>query len=128
TNAKPRAPRIMALVPFIQDDARRALLPAFVISPPLTDETPPDLLAYAASIDGPFRHAADVEVLATAVADGKTEALLAASAGTDVADRLRKAGVKARGLTPVGGFARGIAVKGASTLLYRAVERAGERV
>src|SRR5438552_582285 len=124
--ARPRAPRIMALVPFIQGDARRSDLPAFVISPLLTDETAPDLVAYAATIEGPFRHAADVEVLATAVADGRTEALLAAAAGTGVQDRLQRAGVKVRSLTSVGGFARGITVKGASTLLYFAIERAGE--
>ena len=124
--ARPRAPRIMALVPFIQGDLRRTDLPAFVISPPLADETPPDLVALAATLDGPFRHAADVEVLATAVVEGKTEALLAANAGAAVADRLQQAGIKVRSLTPVGGFARGIAVKGASTLLYRAIERAGE--
>ena len=37
------APRIMALLPFIGAEGRPADLPAFVISPPLADPTPPDI-------------------------------------------------------------------------------------
>ncbi len=48
------APRIMALLPFIDMPDRPADLPAFVISPPLADPTPPDVAIFAARMeDGP---------------------------------------------------------------------------
>ena len=46
----PSAPRIMALLPFIRASERPADLPAFVISPPLTDPTPPDVAAFAVTV------------------------------------------------------------------------------
>jgi chorismate mutase/prephenate dehydratase len=125
--AKPKAPRIMALVPFIVVKGGPAGLPAFVIAPPLTDETAPDLVTFAVTADGPLHAAAEVEVLAVAVGpDGATEALLAAPSGVPVGDRLRHAAVKVQSVVLVGGFARGVAVGGSSTALYRAIETAGE--
>ena len=54
--------RIIALVPFIESPERPATLPAFVVSPPLTDETAADVAAYAVTVKAPFRHAGDVEI------------------------------------------------------------------
>ena len=129
---KPQAPRIMALVPFIAPADGPLNLPAFIISPPLTDETPSDLVTFAATIEGPLHSVPEVAVLATAVVEGATEALSAAPAGVAVSEGLRKAGTAVRSLVPVGGFARGIALGGTSTLLYRAAAgvgaEAGERV
>ena len=66
----------MAITPFIEAPGGPAQLPAFIFSPPLTDETPPDLMAFAASAWGEVRPLADVEVLAVANVDGMTEALI----------------------------------------------------
>jgi chorismate mutase/prephenate dehydratase len=123
---RPKAPRIMGILPFIEGTESPVRLPAFVISPPLTDQTPPDLLALAATFSGPVRHVADVEVLASGTAEGMSEALLAAPFAAPVAERLKAAGVQVKGLVPVGGFARGIVVGGRSTLLYAAVGQAAE--
>jgi chorismate mutase/prephenate dehydratase len=124
---KPGAPRIMALVPFIATPDGPLDLPAFVISPPLTDETQPDLVALAATVEGALHGAPEVEVLSTASLAGATEVLLAAPAGVPVAERLRQAGTTVRSLMPVGGFARGIALGGTSTLLYRAADTAAAK-
>jgi chorismate mutase/prephenate dehydratase len=122
----PQKARIMALVPFIENAGSPANLPAFVISPPLTDETPPDFTVFAASVAGPFHRPADVETLASTVQEGVTEVLLAAPAGVTIAERLNAAGVQVTSVTEVGGFARGIAVGGGSTALYAAGPAAGE--
>ena len=42
-----------------------------------------------------------------------------------LARRIREAGIKPTAIAPVGGFARGIAVDGGSTLLYAAADAAG---
>jgi chorismate mutase-like protein len=118
--ARPKAPRIMALLPFIQAAESPINLPAFVISPPLTDETPPDLVALAVTLWGAVQRLEDVEVLASASADGMTETLLAAPIGVQVADRLRAIGAQVKSVVQVGGFARGIVIGGRSTLLYAA--------
>jgi chorismate mutase/prephenate dehydratase len=123
---RPKAPRIMALVPFIEAAETPIHLPAFVISPPLTDETPPDLLTHAATVWGPVKNIADVVVLATATVDGLTEALLAAPAGVPVAERAKEAGLQVKSIVPVGGFARGIVLGGSSTLLYAAAAKGKE--
>jgi chorismate mutase len=122
--ARPKAPRIMALLPFIET-ARDTGIPAFVISPQLTDETPLDVTAYAASLTGPLKRVDDVEVLAVAATSGATETLVAAATGVPVAERLRQAGVAIQRAIPIGGFARGIAVGRASTALGSAVGGAG---
>jgi chorismate mutase / prephenate dehydratase len=124
---RPKAPRIMALVPFIEAAEMPLHLPAFVISPPLTDETPPDLITYAAALWGVVQHLADVEVLATTTVDGMTEALLAAPAAVPVAERAKAAGLQVKSIVPVGGFARGIVIGGGATLLYAPVEKAREQ-
>jgi hypothetical protein len=120
----PGAPRIMALLPFIGAKEGPVDLPAFVISPPLADPTPPDIGVFAVTGAGRFGSAVGVEVLAAA--DG--ECLLAVLGSVDQAEvsrRLGEAGVKATAIAAVGGFARGVAVDGASTILYQATDRAG---
>ena len=122
----PSAPRIMALLPFIRAKERPADLPAFVISPPLADPTPPDVAVYAVTVAGSFKHIADAEILASAVDEESTELLVAAPLDQEaLAGRVRDAGITPTAIAPVGGFARGIAVDGPSTLLYAAVEAAG---
>lgn len=114
----PGAPRIMAYLPFIAMPDRPADLPAFVVSPPLTSTEPPDIIVFALSVEGPFDRPAGCEVLSIAVEAGVSEVLLAAPGGEApmrYAD-LQTAGV--RRIDQVGGFARGIAVGGRSTLLY----------
>ena len=118
------APRIMALLPFVEGRERPADLPAFVISPPLADPTPPDIGVFAVTGAGRFGSAVGVEVLASAGG----EVLLAALGSADAAEvsrRLGDAGVEATAIAAVGGFARGVAVDGGSTVLYQVADRAG---
>jgi chorismate mutase/prephenate dehydratase len=106
-----KAPRIMALLPFLRMPGRPAATPAFVVSPPLSDPTPADLAVFAAT------GKADSAVLAKAGAEllvaAGDDALIAAPADIDFAT--------ASGLTEiarVGGIARGICVGGPGSLLY----------
>ena len=116
----PAAPRIMAYVPFIRAEDRPADLPAFVISPPLADPTPPDIAAFAVTADDPFQAVLGVEVLATAGDD-----LLLAAPGTLDAEELprylKDHGVKVTSVASVGGFARGVALGGLWSVLYERV-------
>jgi len=122
----PAAPRIMALLPFIRAAKGPADLPAFVISPPLTDASPPDITAFAVTVAGPFRRVDGAEIMASAVAGDGSELLVATTLDREtLATRLREAGVETTAIAPVGGFARGIAVDGGSTLLYEAAKPAG---
>jgi chorismate mutase/prephenate dehydratase len=121
-----RAPKIMALLPFIAAKERPADLPAFVISPPLADPTPFDIAVVALTIEGPFKSLDDGVILG---ADGNdvilgvdgNDVLYAVPGSLDRAAlnaRLEAAGVKVRSVVPVGGFARGITIDGRPTLLY----------
>jgi hypothetical protein len=116
----------MALLPFVQAAESPINLPAFVISPPLTDETTPDLVAHAVTMWGPVQRMDDIDVLASGTADGLTETLLAAPIGVAVADRLKATGAQVKSVVQVGGFARGVVIGGRSTLLY-ATPRAREQ-
>ena len=114
------APRIMALLPFMEARGRPADLPAFVISPPLADPTPPDIGVFAVTAEGPLRPAAGVEILASA----GTEFLLAADGAPDadqLARALAAAGTGALAVAPVGGIFRGVTLDGRDTLLYARV-------
>ncbi len=114
------APRIMALLPFIGAKERPADLPAFVVSPPLADPTPADIAVFAVTADGALPRVEGIETLA---ASGN-EYLLAAPSSADAASlsrRLEDAVATVQAIAPVGGFARGIAVDGPSTLLYEAI-------
>jgi chorismate mutase len=111
------APKIMALLPFIAAEGRPADLPAFVVSPPLADAASFDIAVYALSVEGGAVPAG----LGVVLAQAGDEILLAvprAMVGDAVAAELAAASVKVRSLSPVGGFARGIAVGLPSSLLY----------
>ena len=112
-----RAPKIMAMLPFIAAEQRPADLPAFVVSPPLADAVPSDIATYALSTAGALPPPSVGVALAT---DGE-ETLLAVPrsvAADAIMAELDNAGVRVRSLSPVGGFARGIAVGLPSSLLY----------
>jgi chorismate mutase len=99
------APRIMALLPHIGAKTRPADLPAFVVSPPLSDPTPPDIRLFAAKAGDPDAKVQDATVLARS----GDEILLAVPAGV------------ASSLPEIGGIARGIAVDGAPSMLYQSL-------
>jgi chorismate mutase-like protein len=105
------APRIMALLPYIAMPGRPADLPAFVISPPLSDPTEAEVAIFAARMgDGP-EIISGAEVLA-AVGDEVLIALSSADEARILPDaRLAE-------VARVGGVARGIAFGSSETLLY----------
>jgi chorismate mutase-like protein len=117
--ARPKGPKIMALLPHIGVEGRPADLPAFIISPKLADPTQPDIRILAISAKGPFNPPAGSEVLASANQDGRSELLLAVPASSDAARIAAEAGSRVESIVEVGGAARGIAVDGASSLLYQ---------
>jgi chorismate mutase-like protein len=110
-----KAPRIMALLPFIRMPERPAALPAFVVAPPLSDPTPADIAIYAARAgDGP--HAiAGAEILAAA----GNEILIA----LPTADEPRiLPDARLADIVRVGGVARGISIGSSDSLLYAPAE------
>ena len=112
------APRIMALLPFIDVPDRPADLPAFVISPPLADPTPMDLAAPgtdAASDDGRRGHA---DILAAA---GRRHPARRAVAGGCRRERGRRRGGVAGAGSAVSPAAS--PSTGPPTLLYEARRR-----
>jgi chorismate mutase/prephenate dehydratase len=117
--ARPKGPQIMALLPHIGAARRPADLPAFVISPRLADPTPPDIRILAISAKGAFKPPAGSEILASVEEDGRSELLLAVPASSDAARVAAEAGGRVESIAEVGGTARGIAVDGASSLLYQ---------
>ena len=113
-----RAPKIMAMLPFIAAEQRPADLPAFVVSPPLADSAPFDIAAWALTVPTGFSPPADLGVV---LAHAGNEVLFAAPralAPADLAQRLAADGFSISAPPPVGGFARGIAVGLPSSLLY----------
>lgn len=116
---RPKGPKIMALLPHIGVEGGPADLPAFIISPKLADPTPPDIRILAISAKGPFSPPAGSEVLASANEDGRSEILLAVPASSDAARIAAEAGSRVESIVEVGGAARGIAVDGATSLLYQ---------
>jgi chorismate mutase len=117
--ARPKGPKIMALLPHIGVAGRPADLPAFVISPKLADPTPPDIRILAISAKGAFNPPGGSEVLASANEDGRSELLLAVPASSDAARIAAEVGSRVESIVEVGGAARGIAVDGAASLLYQ---------
>jgi chorismate mutase len=113
-----RAPKLMALLPFIAAEGRPADLPAFVVSPPLADGAPSEIAAYALSVAGGASPPPGIGVV---LAQSGADVLLAAPrtvAPAALARELAAAGVGASALSPVGGFARGIAVGTPPSVLY----------
>lgn len=114
------APRIMAYLPFIRPEKRAIDLPAFVLSPPLADPTPPDIAVFAVTSDAPLRSVLGIEVLCEADKD-----MLLAAPGTLSAEELprylKDHGASVNTVAPVGGFARGVALGGLWSVLYARV-------
>jgi chorismate mutase / prephenate dehydratase len=113
------APKIMALLPFIDVPDRPVDLPAFVISPPLADPTPMDLAAFAVTVAGPMKDVEGTKILAGAGNEFLLAAPMSKPAG-GLSRELTKAGVDVQSLSLVGAFARGITLAGRATLLYEA--------
>jgi hypothetical protein len=109
-----KVPRIIALLPFIRMPERPASLPAFVVSPPLSDPTPADIAIFAA------RGGADRTAIATAggelLAASGDDMLVAVPAGHRLA-----ASLGLTGIVGVGGVARGISLGKSDSLLYAPV-------
>jgi chorismate mutase-like protein len=116
---RPQGPKIMALLPHIGVEGRPADLPAFVIAPKLADPTPPDIRILAISAKGAVNPPAGSEILASANEDGRSELLLAVPASSDAARIAAETGSRVESIVEVGGAARGIAVDGATSLLYQ---------
>jgi hypothetical protein len=95
----------MALLPFIRAAERPADLPAFVISPRLSDPTPPDIRIYAVAGR-------------TAIVGGA----LLASSGDERLVALAAGKHAPAGAVEVGGIARGIAIDWPSSILYQALD------
>jgi chorismate mutase len=117
------APRIMAILPFIGAEERPADLPAFVISPPLADPTPPDIRIFAAQANGDVRALKDAAVIAR-LPGSPAEVLLASPESFDekaVAAAASRAGVDLSHIVEVGGISRGIAIGASSSPLYASI-------
>jgi chorismate mutase len=99
------APRITGVLPFIRAAARPAHLPAFVISPRLTDPAPADVTLYAAGARA-AKHVRHADILSEA--DG--DVLLATPHRIDTA---------AGDIVEVGGIFCGIALDAGTSPLYR---------
>jgi chorismate mutase/prephenate dehydratase len=116
---RPNAPQIMAVLPHLRAPERPADLPAFVISPKLSDPTPPDIRILAVSAKGALKAPKGTEILVSTEEDGRSELLLAVPAAYDVARFGMEAGGRIEGITEIGGTAAGIAVDGEASLLYQ---------
>lgn len=126
TLGKPAGPQIMAVLPYIVFQGRPADLPAFVISPPLSDPTPPDIRIFSVSAKSGFKPPKDCAVLADA-GDGSGEMLVAAPNAVSVARFAAEIGGRIDGVVEVGGCAAGIAIGGAVSMLYREAKIEGSR-
>lgn len=116
---RPNAPQIMALLPHLGATERPADLPAFVVSPRLSDPTPPELRILAVTAKGELKAPKGTEILVSAEENGRNELLLAVPAAYDVARFGMEAGGRIEGITEIGGTAAGIAVDGEPSLLYQ---------
>jgi len=122
--AKPSGPQIMAVLPYIEIPGRPADLPAFVISPRLSDPATPDIRILAASAKGDFKPPRGCSVLAGTGGDGQTELLLAVPEAFDAARFAAETGGRVESVVEVGNIAAGIAIDGAASMLHRSAETA----
>jgi chorismate mutase / prephenate dehydratase len=122
---KPSGPQIMAVLPYIEIPGRPADLPAFVISPRLSDQAAPDIRILAVTAKGDFPPPRRCSVLASVGGDGQTELLLAVPEVLDVARFAAETGGRLESVVEVGGIATGIAVDGAASMLYQSSETVG---
>lgn len=113
--ARPSAPRIMAVLPYIAVPGRPADLPAFVISPPLADPVAPDIRIFAVSAAGDLKPPEAGSILAQA----GDEVLLALPAALDADSIVAEAGGRIDSASEIGGVARGITVDGPGSVLYQ---------
>jgi chorismate mutase len=122
--AKPYGPQIMAVLPYIEIPGRPADLPAFVISPRLSDPVTPDVRILAVSAKGDFTPPRGCSVLAGTGGDGQTEFLLAVPEAFDAARFVAETGPRVESVVEVGNIAAGIAIDGAASMLYQSAETA----
>lgn len=122
--SKPSGPQIMAVLPYIEVLERPADLPAFVISPRLSDPTPPDIRILAVSVRGDFTPPRECSMLTTAAGNGRTQLLLAVPETLDVARFAAESDGRLESVVEVGGIAAGIATDGAPSMLYQSPETA----
>jgi len=116
---KPMGPQIMAMLPFIDMQGRPADLPALVISPRLSDPTPPDIRIFALSGKGDLTPPQGCAMLGHMVGNGRNEMLIAVPKSFDVARSASEIGGKLESAVEVGGIASGIAVDDGHSILYR---------
>lgn len=105
-----KAPRIMALLPFIRVPGRPAALPAFVVSPPLSDPTAAEIGIFAARTAQPAIISGG-EILAIAGPD------ILVALPDNVAPRIL-GDARLTDIVCVGGIARGISIGPSDSLLY----------
>lgn len=111
----PNAPRVMAVWPFIAGTGPGT--PAIILSPPLADPTPSDLIAFAATDTRAPGTAVDgVAVIAECQAADGRDVLIAVD-HANAADRLASAGIV--DAIEIGGLATGIALSGTMDVLRR---------
>jgi chorismate mutase len=111
---EPRAPKIIARLPFVERPDHPAGMPLFVIAQPLAEAAVRDVCLYAVSVEGwrgnlpSHLDAIDAEIVGAA-ADGAKTSLLVAADGAIIPPRLREAlttaGVINPMLTEIGGHA-----------------------
>jgi len=112
--AEPRAPKIIARLPFVERPDHPAGMPLFVIAQPLAEAAVRDVCLYAVSVEGwrgsaPTRlGAVDAEIVSLAH-DGAKTSLLVSADGAIKARQLRDALIEAGALAPqvaeIGGHA-----------------------
>jgi len=120
---RPNSPQIMAMLPYIEVSGRPADLPAFVISPPLSDPVPPDFHLFAVSAKRRLKPPQGCIALSSCHGDGKCEMLVAAPRALDPARFAAEVG-GVESVVEVGGIAAGIAFGRAASILYREPETA----
>lgn len=115
-------PRIMSHVPFIRTRQRQGDRPALVVSPPLADPAPPDVVIYAVTSETELPNSAGFEVLSAQKSAGNWDSLVAAPAVVSAESVASQAGTAVDDIVTIGGVARGIALDGPPSILYAAAE------
>jgi chorismate mutase/prephenate dehydratase len=119
----PTSPQIMAMLPYIEIPGRPADLPAFVVSPRLSDPVPPDFRVLAVSAERQLTPPQGCMALSRCGgADSTCEMLVAVPRALDAARFAAEVG--AESVVEVGGIAAGIAIGGVTSVLYQKPEMA----
>jgi chorismate mutase len=122
----PSGPQIMAVLPYIAMAGRPADLPGFVVSPRLSDPSPPDVRILAVSAIDDVALPEGCSVLDRSTGEGVNELLVAVPGMLDVAEIGADSGGQLESIVDVGGIASGIAIDGASSILYQRPETPGK--